>query len=170
MEESQSSLVLKAREGDTEAYGKLVELHWERLVRLSRSMVGESTAEDAVQDSLIAAWKKLDKLNNPESFKAWLTRIVYRRCLWWSRRRRFDDAVDDLPESAQAGDAESGIWVEQALSRLAPRQRAVLHLTVVEDLTDSEIGGLLGIAAGSVRAHRRRAREKLESLVEGGKR
>jgi DNA-directed RNA polymerase specialized sigma24 family protein len=55
------------------------------------------------------------------------------------------------------------------LSRLAPRQRAVLHLTVVEGMTDAEIAPLLAITPASVRAHRRRARESAARLLQGGK-
>jgi DNA-binding CsgD family transcriptional regulator len=43
-----------------------------------------------------------------------------------------------------------------------------MHLTVVEGMTDSEIAGILGIAASSVRGHRRRARGRLERLVSVG--
>jgi RNA polymerase sigma factor (sigma-70 family) len=63
-----------------------------------------------------------------------------------------------------ASEPEQGLIVWQILSRLPPRQRAVLHLTVVEGMTDVEIGAVLGITAGSVRAHRRRARERVEAL------
>ena len=62
----------------------------------------------------------------------------------------------------------NSIAVWQVLSRLALRaQRAVLHLTVVEGMSDREIADALGIAAASVRAHRRRARARVERLAKG---
>jgi RNA polymerase sigma factor (sigma-70 family) len=66
-----------------------------------------------------------------------------------------------------APDGEILIW--QVLRRLAPRQRAVLHLTVVEEMRDSEIGVLLGITPASVRSHRRRGRDRLRHVLEGGR-
>jgi RNA polymerase sigma factor (sigma-70 family) len=55
--------------------------------------------------------------------------------------------------------------VEQVLSILAPRQRAVMYFTVIEGMSDSEIGRALGITAASVRSHRRRARERLQQVL-----
>jgi RNA polymerase sigma-70 factor (ECF subfamily) len=57
--------------------------------------------------------------------------------------------------------------VERTLRRLAPRQRAVMHLTIVEGMSDAEIGRMLGIDPASVRSHRRRARERLRQVLAG---
>jgi RNA polymerase sigma-70 factor (ECF subfamily) len=157
--------VVDAQRGDAQAFGPLVEAHWAGLVRLARSIVGEAEAEDAVQEGLLAAWRKLAQLDDPARFRSWLTRIVFRRCLrrtLWNRLRR---ALDVLPERRIESDPEGELTAWALLARLAPRQRAVLHLTVVEGLSDSEIATELGIAAGSVRAHRRRARESLARIA-----
>jgi RNA polymerase sigma-70 factor (ECF subfamily) len=160
-------LVLEARAGDREAFGALVKMHWNRLVRLARSVVGEASAEDVVQEGLLIGWRKLPRLATPAAFGPWVTRIVYRRCLRTMRRRRHEESPEGPAEPREAARPESAVWVEQLLAALAPRQRAVMHLTVVEGRTDREIAGLLGITAGSVRAHRRRGRARLEKLIGG---
>jgi RNA polymerase sigma-70 factor (ECF subfamily) len=165
MSDEEVQLVLRARGGDREAFGRLVEIYWSRLVRLARSMVGEGAAEDRVQEGLVIGWSRLQRLAHPEAFGAWVTRIVYRRCLRGSRQRSFDVAVDEAPQQQAPGNPEGELWVGEALAALAPRQRAVMHLTIVEGLTDGEISNLLGITAASARAHRRRARERLEVLL-----
>lgn len=162
-------VVIAARNGDRAAFCALVEQHWARLVRLARSVVGDLEAEDAVQDGLVAAWHGIASLGDPSRFDAWLTRIVFRRCLRRARRLRRAAPLDAAPEQAYNPDPANGIAVEEVLSRLAPRQCAVLHLTVVEGMTDREIAGVLGITAGSVRAHRRRARERVALIVKGVK-
>jgi len=164
------SRVAAAREGDREAFGELVEAHWARLVRLARSVAGERDAEDAVQEALVIAWTRLTRLADPARFPAWVTRIVFRRCLRRARRERGHLALEAVPEPAHAPDPAGDLAVAQVLSRLAPRQRAVLHLTVVEGMTDSEIGALLGITPASVRSHRRRAREGALRVLTGGAR
>ena len=89
---------------------------------------------------------------------------MLRRCLRRARRWRLVRvALDAAPEPA-AADRGSELQVRNLLARLAPRQRAVMHLTVIEERTDSEIGELLGITAASVRSHRRRAKQRLETL------
>jgi RNA polymerase sigma factor (sigma-70 family) len=118
-----------------------------------------------VQEGLVTAWARLQRLTHPEAFGAWITRIVYRRCLRESRRRSFDLAVDEAPQQEASGNPEGDLWVKEALAALAPRQRAVMHLTIVEGCTDGEISKLLGITAASARAHRRRARERLDVLL-----
>ena len=153
--------VRRAQAGDAEAFGRVVEACWADLVRLARSVVGEADAEDAVQDGLIAAWSDIRGLRDPARFRPWATRIVFRRCLRRTRWRRLRVALDGLRERASRPDLEAELSLAQLLAGLAPRQRAVLHMTVVEGMTDGEIGEALGLEPGSVRAHRRRAREAL---------
>lgn len=159
------ALVECARGGDRGAYGRLVESHWAALVRLARSVAGEAEAEDAVQEALIAAWGKLASLREPARFGAWVRRLVVHRCLRRTRRRWLLAPLDEAPEPHTAGDPDGEIDVERTLARLAPRQRAVMHLTVIEGMSDREIGEVMGLAPASVRAHRRRAREKLGRLL-----
>ncbi len=155
-------LVRRAAHGDQAAFGKLVEFQWARLVSLARSVVGEADAEDAVQDSLIRAWRKLPQLSEPAAFGGWLARIVIRVALRRARSRRSRwVSLDASPEPQSLANPGAAIDVGRLLASLPPKQRAVMHLTVVEGMTDSEIAPLLGIAASSVRAHRRRARQRL---------
>ncbi len=157
-------LAVLACGGDAAAYGELVERTWERLVRAARSVVGDGDAEDAVQDALIGGWRRLSSLRDPGAVEAWLLRITLRRCLARARRRRLQP-LDEAPEPAVWTDPAAGVDVERLLASLAPRQRAVMYLTVIEGLSDGEIGALLGLRAGSVRAHRRRARARLRRLL-----
>jgi len=159
--------VLRAREGDLEAFSALVECHWMRLVRVARSVVGDADAEDVVQDGLVTAWQKLKSLRDPESFTAWVLRIVVRGGVRRARRSRTIVPLAAVPEPGDRSAAVAAglVEVERVLAVLAPRQRAVMHLTVVEGMSDSEIGVVMGIAAGSVRAHRRRARDRLRKVL-----
>ena len=167
MEQAEPDLVRRAIDGDRAAFGTLVEGRWAMLVGLARSVVGEAEAEDAVQDALIAAWGKLGSLREAAAFAAWLTRIVLRQCL--SRKRSWRDflpisaAVEPVFEISPGDEID----LERCLQALAPRQRAVMHLTVVEGRSDREIGVLMRISAATVRSHRRRARSRLSHLFNG---
>ncbi len=163
-----SPLVLAARGGNRAAFGQLVELHWGRLVRFARTVAGDADAEDAVQDGFLAAWRKLDALADPDCFPAWVTRIVYRCCLRRTGRFRHLLPLDAAAEPGHNPSPDGNLLVWQVLRRLAPQQRAVLHLTVVEEMSDSEIGAMLSIAPASVRSHRRRARERVARTLRGG--
>jgi len=167
--ETDAGLVRLAQGGDSRAFSTLVERHWSRLVPFARSVVGDADAEDAVQDALVVAWSKLGGLTEPAAFRAWVLRILGRLCFRRVRfGRRFRSLVG-LPEPRDPATeaAHEAFDVERTLGRLAPRQRAVMHLTVVEGMSDSEIGTVMGIDAASVRSHRRRARERLRQVLGG---
>lgn len=170
MKERNPTTVQRAARGDREAFATLVEEHWTPLVRVARSVVGDADAEDAVQDALVIAWRKIGGVREHDAVGAWLRRVVVRSCLRRMRRLRFWLPLDDAPEPYFESDPESAIDLGKCLSLLAPRQRAALHLTVVEGMSDREIAETMGITAASVRSHRRRARERLDQLLQGDER
>jgi len=170
MGRAEAILIERARGGDSSAFSALVEERWTALVRLARSVTGEADAEDAVQDALVKAWRKLGSLRDPEALRAWLARIVVHVCLRRTRRRRFTLALDEVPEPVHESGTEAALDVAKLLGLLAPRQRAVLHLTVVEGMSDSEIAAVMDLSPAGVRSHRRRGRERLSQILEGGPR
>ena len=170
MDADERSLILRAQDGDAAAFSCLVERHWIPLVHFARSVVGDAEAEDCAQDGLVIAWSKLAALREPGAFRAWLLRTVARLAF---RRARRSARYVSITEAADTQDPASAVGpetvdVEAVLSVLAPRQRAVMHLTVIESMSDSDISAALGIAAASVRSHRRRAREMLRRVLQPG--
>ncbi len=165
--DAEISVVRMAQRGDLPAFTSLVEGHWTRLVGLARSILGDADAEDAVQDGMVAVWQNLHRLKDPAAFTSWVMRIVSRACLRRVRSRKPLVPLAAVPEPSDRRSA-TGVGnfdVERVLAVLAPRQRAVMHLTVIEGMTDSEIGQALGINAASVRSHRRRARNRLRQVL-----
>jgi RNA polymerase sigma-70 factor (ECF subfamily) len=166
--DNDSALVRRAMEGDPEAFSDLAAVHWRRLLALARSIVADLEAEDVVQDGLVKAWRKLGSLRDPEAFNAWLTRIVANTAVARARRRRLTEPIDGVAVAAVRDAIDVRIDVGRLLAKLAPKQRAVLHLTTIEGFSDREIAGILGITSSSVRVHRLRARRRLAVLAGGG--
>ncbi len=160
-----TGLVVRARAGDREAFGDLVERFWPELVSLARVVLAaDADAEDQVQDALVHAWQRLWTLRRPESFGAWIRRIVTRRCLTWvRRRRRGEEAAEAAADDPSASDR---VDAARLLAALAPRQRAALYLTWIEGCTDREAGRILGLRPSTVRVHRFRGLERLRQRVE----
>lgn len=150
-----------ARETDRELE-RLLAAEWAGLVRLARSVVGDVDAEDLVQEGFVTAWRKRRSLREPQALHPWLTRIVLRRCYRHLRRRRLSEPLSSAPEPRTQDSTD--IDVHRVLARLTARQRAVMHLTIIEGRPDSEIAALLDMRPATVRAHRRRARERLRAL------
>ena len=122
-----------------------------------------------IRDS-IKAWRKLGSLREPDAFAGWLTRIVANTAIARTRRKKIFEPINGIAVAIAGTAIDDRIDVGRLLIKLAPRQRAVLHLTVVEGLTDVEIGEVLGISSSSVRVHRLRGKRRLAEIVKGGRR
>ena len=153
----------QARNGDSVAFGEIVETLWDPLVRMARSVLAahHDDAEDVVQDSLVVAWNKIGNLRRAEAVQSWLTQIVVRRCFRQLKRPR----PQELPELSTTPTPEPLLDIESLLQRLSPRQRAVIHLGALYGFDDKEIGDLLGMMPTTVRVHRLRGRRKLKTML-----
>lgn len=166
MDHQKLLLIQQARGGDSYAFTKLVEGYWFPLVRMSRSILGDLDAEDVVQEGFIMAWRKLHTLKEDNAFYGWLNRIVLNKSLTLARRRKFVNMITFSQELHTRIAPDATIDVAQALSLLAPKQRAVMYFTAIEGMVDTEIAEIMKISAGSVRTHRKRARQRLNSYFE----
>ena len=89
-------LVVLAREGDHDAFARLVASSIGRLNAIARLILRDyGLAEDAVQDAFVDAWRSLPGLRDPDRFDAWLTRLLVRSCQ--DVRRRARRRVVELP-------------------------------------------------------------------------
>jgi RNA polymerase sigma-70 factor, ECF subfamily len=154
----QLSLVLLAQCGDRGALEALLLGVQAPLGRFVAGLVGESEADDVLQDVFLKIWKNLGWLRHPELFRPWAYRIATRSCyahLKRSRRwtDRVDDAavMDDLPAPA---DVRTGLIgsLGPLLERVSPASRAVLLLHYVEDLSIDEAAAILDINVGTAKS------------------
>ncbi len=141
------------------------------------SDVGE--AQDAVQDTLLQAWRKLATLDDPLAFHAWVYQLMTRRCLTLLRkraRRQTVPAPDDRLEAARpagavadrgegpASEAQTRAMRDglgRALTQLPAELRACWVLHSMHDLTYPEIAYAIGVPASTVRGRIARARAQL---------
>ncbi|MEU5618205.1 sigma-70 family RNA polymerase sigma factor [Streptomyces sp. NPDC047802] len=165
-------LVVRAAEGDGEAFAVLVRLHAPTLVRMAARMLGNvPEAEDAVQDALISAWRKLPEFQRQSTFRTWVYRIVTNRCLNVLRARRPVDHLDAADQVAApehtvspARIAESHAAVDElqtALTALSAEQRACWVLRELDGQSYEFIAQAVGISQEAVRARVFRARRSL---------
>jgi RNA polymerase sigma-70 factor (ECF subfamily) len=165
-------VVDRAVAGDAAAFTVLVERHRGELHRhCRRLLVSSERADDALQETLLRAWRARSKFAGRATFRTWLYRIATNACLDEMRRERWQpDAADetDDPASVDPGpDAllETGEAVETAcrtiIALLPPKQRAVLVLCDVLRCSSGEAAELLGTTIAAVNSARQRARTAL---------
>jgi RNA polymerase sigma-70 factor (TIGR02960 family) len=112
-----TDLIARARAGDHDAFGDLVQGHSHELqVHCYRILGSLQDAEDALQETLVSAWRNLGQFGQRSSLRTWLYQIATNRCLDMlradSRRPRTAPLAprDHLPEPTSAGDAPP--WLE----------------------------------------------------------
>jgi RNA polymerase sigma-70 factor (ECF subfamily) len=153
-----------------------------RLYGLAFSILGDSAeAEDAVQESLVLAWRSWDRLRDESARSAWLTRICVNHCIrrrgllsrlpWPSGSR--DEVVPQAFEAARwaahaAADPRVA-RISEAFDRLSVRQRAVLTLHYHHGYSLDECAALMRCRPGTARSHLARGlaslREELDHVA-----
>jgi len=129
--------------------------------------------EDAAQEVLATATRRLGTLRDPKHIEAWLygiTRRViagHRRRVWWKRW------VSPMPDTLASSNPEAdAIALERArrlrdwLERLSSKQREVVVLCRLEERSTAEVAVLLGVPQGTVKSRLRLAMQTLESFAE----
>lgn len=170
-------LVELAARGDREAFGVLARVHGDRLFAIANRILRETDrAEDAVQQSLVVAWRDLRGLRDPDRFQPWLYRILVRCCYAEARRRREWAAhIRVLPTDGPGGsDGSSALadrdQVDRGFRRLPPEQRAILVLHHYLGLTPTEIADALGIPRGTARSRLHYAHRAMRAALEADER
>jgi len=188
-----ADLISRARAGDGEAFAELAEPYLRELrVHCYRMLGSVQDAEDALQNTLLAAWQSLPGFEGRASIRTWLYRVATHRCLDARRAaarrpKPWDVPGVELPEPTRLGEV---VWLQPfpdalladapgpearyeqaesislafvtALQVLPPRQLAVLILRDVLDFRASEVAGLLDSTVESVNSALKRARARLQ--------
>ena len=178
LRDSDGELVRRIRHGDNSAFGQLVDRHGRRLLGTALTMLGNAAdAEDAVQETLVGAFRGLGGFRGQSSVKTWLTRILVRRVARFRRSQRLrrsgpiEQAVDDagVVSSAHSGAtarADVRMDVTMVLAKLSEDHRDVIVLREMQGMSYEEMANILGIPRGTVESRLFRARQKLRELLE----
>jgi phenylalanyl-tRNA synthetase alpha chain len=174
MTQSLNGLVIQARQGDLEAYGKLVKATQPMAYSLSWGVLHDAAlAHDATQEAYLRAFRRLSDLAEPGAFLSWLRRIVITVAGNMQRTRRTTLLrLDDVPEIPVLDEAEES-WSEAQRQQLAA---AILTLTHEERrLCDRRYHGHWSIARladaegvdePAMRKRLQRVRDKLRKEIE----
>jgi RNA polymerase sigma factor (sigma-70 family) len=167
-------LVLRCQEGDAGAFDELIGRWQERLWRHAWRLTGSRDAAwDALQEAWITVSRDIRGLKDAAAFPAWAYRITSNRCHDWirkeCRRRRADEAYAEQAERVEdetRGANQCSADLDEALSRLPGRDRAILSLRYEEEFGVAEIAKILQIPPGTVKSRLHYARERLRHYLE----
>ena len=169
----QVALVERARAGDEEAFASLARAAGDRLLAIAYRILRDlGLAEDAVQQTLVLAWRELPSLRDVDRFDAWLRRLLVNACYREARRgRRLAANVRALPidHASQSDDVAAVVardQLERGFRRLPPEQRAVFVFHHYLGLTLIEVAAELGVPLGTVKSRLHYATNTLRAAIE----
>ena len=171
---SDARLVKRASRGDRRAFDDLVVRHRDRVWAIALRMCRDrEDAEDALQETFIAAYRALPRFDRRARFSTWLYRIATNKCYDVLARRRPTVDSAALPEPADPSDPFASSarreLLTRALDALPEQFREAALLCDVCGLTPAEAGELTGIPEGTMKSRSFRARALLaEALRAGG--
>lgn len=130
-----------------------------------------SMAEDAVQETFLRAFRRMDAFRGDSEPKTWLYRIAINVCKDMRRspwHRFFDKRVDvERVQAACEGASDVSIALMQEILRLPDKLREVVFLYYYEDMKLGEIARLTGVSDSTVSDRLRKARSKLYDGLKG---
>jgi RNA polymerase sigma-70 factor (ECF subfamily) len=138
--------------------------------RLATGMLrNRDDAEDAVQEAALKAWRKRSTFHAGAEPRPWFLAIVANECRMARRRRvwvLFDRLRADDGRHAPGAEAEEAEQLRWALGRVDSNTRLLLVLRFYLDLSNEEVGRILGISAATARVRVHRALKRLRPVIE----
>jgi RNA polymerase sigma-70 factor (ECF subfamily) len=166
-------LVEQAQAGDREAFAVLARASADRMFTIAYRILRDiGRAEDAVQQTLVIAWRELPSLRDPDRFDAWIYRLLVHACYSEARdARRWGSVVEILPTDGPIARDETLSVVDRdeldrGFRRLPTEQRAVLVLRHYVGLEPKEIAELLGIPEGTARSRLHYAHRAMRAALD----
>jgi RNA polymerase sigma factor (sigma-70 family) len=168
----QHGLVERARRGDRYAFAELIRASGARLDATARLILRDpDLAQDAVQETLIRAWRSLPGLRDPATFDHWLHSLVAHACidLIRKRRRRVIEVelapIHDTPTMDGASVIADRDQLDRVLARLEPEARAVVVLHFYLDMPLPRVAATLGIPIGTAKSRLHRSLGAMRSAL-----
>lgn len=158
-----------AKNGDSQAFSRMVNSVKIKLYKTGMSILkNDDDACDAIQETLISAYKNLPALNNPEYFNTWIIRILINKCYDIIRKNK---KITFLNEKLEVNDNTyyemycNESRLEKVLNQIDSDLRTVIVLFYYDDLPIKDIAEILNIPEGTVKSRLSRARDKIFEIL-----
>jgi RNA polymerase sigma-70 factor (ECF subfamily) len=167
-----ASVVARAAGGDEVAFARLVAAHHDDMARVAYVICGDpDLAQEAVQAAWPLVWKRVGTVRDPDKIRAWLVSVAANEARQLARRRGrrqirevaidTDDLGSLVARRGDPGDRAGEMDLANALANLDVTDRTVLALRYVAGFSSFEIGDVVGMSAGGVRARTARVLDRL---------
>lgn len=156
------------KEGNQEAFAKLIEQEKLKLYKTGISILkNDDDTCDAIQETLISAYKSINSLKNNEYFSTWIMRILINKCYDIIRKNK---KVTYINEKMKQEDTYYEIYLQESdlenvLNQIDKDLKTVTVLYYYDDFSVNEISEILNIPEGTVKSRLSRARNKIYTIL-----
>ena len=158
-------LIEQARSRDPDAFTQLIRMYMQDMYKVAIAILKhDENAADAIQDTILVCWEKLDTLKKPEYFRTWLIRILINKC--YDIRKEYASLTDLEKIEEPSREDQYNLEFKEAISFLGDKYSTVCVLYYWMGYNSREIADILGITPGTVRMRLKRARQKLKEYYE----
>ena len=171
-------IVEACKRGDRKAQFELYKLYSKAMYNICMRMLNSAeNAEDALQNSFVDVFSKLDSFRFESSIGAWIKRIVINNCINQIKKRRLDFAElnDNLHFVADENNTSTTAYsdeilnvelIQKAIMQLPEGYRVVFSLYAMEGYDHEEIGEILGVTEATSKSQYSRAKAKLRQILQ----
>lgn len=164
-----ADLLAGALAGDRDAFGLLLERHYDRIHGLAWQLTGSrADADDIAQDVCCVLVERIGSFRGDAKFITWLCGIVFNACRDLHRRRRSFSGfaqrlsvLTGLARGPDGRDLHDAMWVRSAIAALPAVYRDTVVLVAGQQLTHAEAAAILGVAEATVSWRMHEARRML---------
>jgi len=184
---SDAEIIRRIIDGDVNSFEHLLKRYQGYVLRIVTKHIPYNEVEEMAQEVFVRAYQALPDFKQEGSFRHWLSAIAVRTCydFWRKRYRSRELLMSDLTDSHQGWlektlsnqsdksfhekgrKKEARELLDWALSKLSARDRMVIELVYLEELSGKEAAELLGWSVANVKVRSFRSRKKLETLLKG---
>jgi RNA polymerase sigma-70 factor, ECF subfamily len=177
---TEAEAIERAKQGDTEAFEILYNLHKRRVYSLCLRMTANTAeAEDLTQEAFLQLFRKLGTFRGESAFSTWLHRMAVNVVLMRLRKKGLavvplEETIDTeeespkkepgAPDAVLAGSVDR-LQLERAIGNLPPGYRTIFVLHDVEGYEHNEIAEIVGCSIGNSKSQLHKARMKLRDLL-----
>ena len=159
-------LVVKAKKGDKEAFTQIVLILKEDLYKIAKTRItNEADIEDAIQETMIEAYKSIKKIKDVSKIKQWIIKILINKCNRIYRRKyKKDISIDEYNLDK---DVENDLSFYSLLKNLNYKERIILTLYYMEEYSVKEIKEITKMNENTINTCLHRARKKIKEDIGG---
>ena len=122
-------LVIKAQQGDAQAFVRLMEMNKQSMYKIARSyFTSDEDIADAIQDTIETCYRSISHLAESEYFRTWLTRILINKCIDIIRKNKREHPVSDFPEYGEVSRELDNSEFNELMNSLDEKYRTILLL------------------------------------------